>query len=160
MPSSKALPSFRRKAAQFRLAKDRDDHAFNVDMVRVFVHTALSNPLLRHHDVGIYAAPCVVLQGYAIARTDSHLLSVQADPTQHTVGRMVELHPTELARLDDVAEHAGDYHRFLAEVVGPSTGMKFSVWVYQHRSHATRVELATSASELPAPASSLVKALK
>lgn len=155
--SSSTLPTFRRQASKFRFNRDRDDHAMRVDMVKVFC----PSPLLNGTDgnVGIYGAPCVVLQGYEVVTSSDKVCSVVPSSAKHVVGRMVELHPEEVARLDQVAEHAGAYHRFLAEVVGPTSGTRFSVWVYQRLDHATSVELATSATELPAPSTAHQKLL-
>lgn len=145
------LPTRRRAAAKFRLNKNRDDFNPGFDLVRIFI----PSPLLHGGDIGVSAAPAVVLLGYEVVRVgEASLTSVQlAQPGTNAkiVGRMVDLHPDELARLDQVAEHLGRWHRFLAEVKGPLTGHDFSVWVFQHLDHATAVELKTSVTELPQP---------
>lgn len=147
--SGKPLPSFRRVASKFRLNKDRDDHNPGFDTVRVFI----PSPLLHGGDIGVSAAPCVMLMGYEISLIgEKSLTSVRPAADARIVGRMVDLHPDELARLDQVAEHAGEWHRFLAEAIGPATGTVFSVWVFQALTDATAVELKTSAAELPRPA--------
>lgn len=156
MPPAK--PSLRRAASKFRLNANRDDLRPGFDIVRVFV----PSPLLHGGDVGISGAPCVVLMGYAVVPVGTDkLTSVQLTENSRVVGRMVDLHPDELARLDQVAEHSGhSTHRFLAEVIGPATGTRFSVWVYQAHEHATAVENKTSAAALPAPSKKTLKALK
>jgi len=154
--AGKPLPTFRRAASKFRLNPDRDDHNPGFDTVRVFI----PSPLLHGGDIGVSGAACVMLMGYAISLIGAEkLTSVRSAADARIVGRMVDLHPDELARLDQVAEHAGEWHRFLAEVVGPQTGSVFSVWVFQALSDATAVELKTSAAELPRPAARHLKLL-
>lgn len=147
-PKSQVIPRLRQVAPKFRFRKDRDDLALNFNTVRVFA----PSPLLQSDaSVGIYGSPVVVLQGYERVRDTNGIQSVKAKADAFVVGRMVELHTDELARLDQVAEAAGDYHRFLTEVVGTQAGHKFSVWVYQNRGDASELDLKTSAVELPAP---------
>lgn len=146
---SKALARLRQKGPKFRLNKNRDDLNPGFDTVRVFFRSRL----LHAGDSGVYGCPVVVLMGYKAVQTSdaggtTKLHSVKADPDSYIVGRMAELHPDELARLDQVAEAGGDFHRFLAEVKGPGTGAVFSAWVYQHRSDAGELEQKTSATEL------------
>lgn len=147
MPTKKKPSTLRRASAKFRLNKDRNDLNPGFDTVKVFV----PSPLMHGGDIGISGASPVILLGYAVVQVgDLKLTSVQAQADSKVVGRMVELHPDELARLDQVAEHTGQlWHRFLAEVIGPQTGARFSVWVFQAHDHATEVELKTSAASLP-----------
>lgn len=137
--------SIRRAASRFRFDHNRDDQALRLDTVRVFT---TSSPLLDGGDCGVYGAPIAVLTGYAHVEVEGGLNSVRRVDGLggYIVGRVVELTTAELARLDDVAEVAGDYHRFLAQVRGPRTGYEFWAWVYQLRADAGPVELAASVS--------------
>lgn len=137
-------PTLRRAASRFRLNKNRDDHNPGFDSVRVFC----PSPLAGGSHVGVFGAPVVVLNGYRLEPVND-LNSVVADPNAYIVGRMVDFHPDELARLDQVAEAAPHLmHRFLAEVHGPQTGAVFSAWVYQADCHAGEIERKTSATAL------------
>lgn len=144
--STKKAISLRRAKRAFHFDANRDDHCLSGQTARVFT---TASPLLREKDdVGVYGAPVAALVGYRLLIDSEGLHSVvPADgPQGFILGRVVEVTMTELARLDQAAELAGDYHRFLATVKGPSTGHTFEVWVYQHREHAGIVELNASAT--------------
>lgn len=144
MSNSTALGRVRQATRSFRFNDDRDDLYPGFDTVKVFCPSPLTN---SEADVGIFGAPVVVLKDYK--RSDREdLTSVTSCEGECVVGRMVELHPDELARLDQVAERAGYWHRFLTEVVGPRAGSRFSVWVFQHLRDSTHVEMKTSATAL------------
>lgn len=149
----KSPVSLRRAKTRFKFDKERDDHAIRFDTMKVF---APSNILYGVDNIGVFGSPVVVLRGYAMVKDEFGNNSVVASADQHIVGRCVELSPDEVARMDDVAEQVGDYHRFLADVVMPQTGYEVKAWVYQARSHATPVEIQTSAvhSDTLAPAGS------
>jgi gamma-glutamylcyclotransferase (GGCT)/AIG2-like uncharacterized protein YtfP len=153
---SKAISRLRQVGPKFRLNRHRDD------LSPPLFHTAFifcPSRILHSGETGVFGSPVVVLQGYEVLSDTDKLKSVKAKDDSFVVGRMVELHTDELARLDQVAEAAGDYHRFLTEVVGPQAGTKFSVWVYQKREHASELDLKTSAAELPAPSTRQLKLL-
>lgn len=61
-------------------------------------------------------------------------------------GRVVEIAPDTLARLDTWAEHTEDYHRFVADVQLTNGQTLRGVWVFQLIEHATPSTLATSAN--------------
>lgn len=136
----------RRAASAFRLSPNRDDHNPGFDTVRVFI----PSPLMHGGNIGIFGGAPVVLKGYR-AQLVNGLTSIIRDNDALVVGRMVELHLEELGRLDTVTERAGGWHRFLAEVIGPSSGTAFSAWVYQQLGHAGEDELETSADALTEP---------
>lgn len=136
--------SLRRAKAAFRFDKGRDDHDLRGETARVFT---TQSPLLREKDdVGVYGAPVAALVGYTLD-TEGGTHSV-IPGSGYILGRVVEVTLAELARLDQVAERGGAYHRFLATVKGPPTGHEFSVWVFQKIEHAGSVELSTSAEAL------------
>lgn len=47
------------------------------------------------------------------------------------MGRLIEVTPLELARLDSFAEHLGDYHRFQTHTLSVRTGKEQKAWVFQ-----------------------------
>jgi hypothetical protein len=134
----------RRAAAAFRFDTGRDDLAPAAETVRVFT---TSSPLLDGCNCGVYGAPVVVLTGWAKVEGANGLNSVKAVDglAGYTVGRAVELTLPELARLDRVAELAGNYHRFLTTVRSPMNGWEVEAWVYQLLEDSSEIEMATSA---------------
>lgn len=158
MVAKPAPLSLRRAKSAFRFDSNRDD-LMPKTALTAWVFTTVSPVTQQGFDVGVYGSPVAVLTGYqATCDLHSKNRSVRAaeGPAAFVLGRLVEVTMEELARLDQVAERAGDYHRFLAEVTTASNGYKFSAWVFQERSDAGSVELFTSASserpELLAPA--------
>ncbi len=141
----------RRAARRFRFDKNRDDLA-HPGTTTAFVFTT-SSPLLDSANCGVYGAPVVSLIGYGRVEGAVGLNSVRRVDGLggYMVGRAVELTLDELARLDEVAELSGNYHRFLTKAKGPATGMEFDVWVYQLLDDAGPEELATSAAALSDP---------
>lgn len=59
-------------------------------------------------------------------------------------GKVIEIAPDTLARLDTWAEHTADYHRFLANVQIVNGPLLRGVWVFQMVEHATLITRLTS----------------